>query len=147
MAETKITINELASGAVLLGYAQASANQSGIAATETDLTGLSVAVTVPPGGRNLIIQCIMGNGNASAGATEQFRFYYRDGTTLVGTGTFAPGSAFGQAINHQVFLPNVSAGSHTYKVGVKRTNGTGTFATNYDNGAEKTIPTLLVWGL
>lgn len=133
-------------GTSLLGYAQASGNQTGITTVETDLTGLSVTVNVPTGGRNLIIQCIMGNGNASGGSADQFRFYYRDGTTLVGTATFAPGSVFGQAINHEIFLPNVSAGSHTYKVGVKRTNGTGSFATNYDNGSDKTIPTLLVKG-
>jgi hypothetical protein len=147
MAETKITINELSPGFSLLGYARASSNQSGITTTETDITGLSVTVTVPTGGRNILIQCLMGNANASGGAADQFRFYYRDGTTLIETATFSPGSAFGQAINHSILVPSVSSGSHTYKVGVQRKNGTGSFATNYDNATEKTIPTLLVWGL
>ncbi len=143
-----VTAPKLASGAVLLGYGVATVNQSGIAGTETDLTGLTSTVTVPAGGRDLLMMFDVPLGNSSGGAADQIRFYFKEGATYLGSSSFAPGSAFGQQIYGLVLVENVSAGSHTYKLAVKRVNGAGTFATNYTTTSpDQSIPRFYVFGL
>lgn len=148
IADNAVVAGAIASGAVLLGYGKATANQSGITNVETDLTNLTATVTVPTGGRDLILQAIIPNGNSTGGSADQFRLYFKEGSTYLGTGAFAPANSFGQEINHCVLVENATAGSHTYKVAGKRTNGTGSFATNWSTTSpEIAVPVFLVWGL
>lgn len=148
LADNSVTSVKIPKGAILLGYSAANANQTGITTSETDLTFASVTVTVPTGGRHILLQILVPNGNSTGGTADQMRFYFKEGTTYLNTATFSPANSFGQLQNHHVLVPNVSAGSHTYKVAVKRTNGTGSYSTNYTAvSPDITIPYFLVFGL
>lgn len=143
-----VTASKIASGSVLLGYGIATVNQTGITTTETDLTGLTATVTVPTGGRDLLLMLDIPLASSSGGSADQVRFYFKESTTYLGSASFAPGSAFGQQVCGSVLLENVSAGSHTYKVAVKRVNGSGSFATNYTTTSpDQSVPRFYVFGL
>jgi hypothetical protein len=105
-----------------LGYEEVTANQGGIT-TETDLTGLSVTVTV--GASRRIKVTAAGNVFRSVadgtsvlrikeGVTTLQRLQYQP--NVINEGEFRQGSA--------ILTP--SAGSHTYKLSLERTTGTGT---------------------
>lgn len=107
-----------------LGYAEVTANQTGIT-TETDLTSLSVTVTVPSGGRRIKI-----TGYVQAHSTvtsDIYRLRIKESTTVLQDCQFGPqGSTSFNAtgVCMGVFTP--SSGSHTYKLSLARDAGTGT---------------------
>jgi hypothetical protein len=148
IANNAIVAGHIATGSILLGYGITTTSQGSIVGTETDLTSMTATVTVPTGGRDIMLQFMNGNGNATGGSADQFRFYFKEGATYLNAQTFAPANAFGQAQNYFALLENVSAGSHTYKLAAKRTNGSGTYATNATpTSPETSSAVFLVWGL
>lgn len=132
----------------LLGVNFATSTQTGITTVETDLAFALVTVLVPKNNTNLILKITVPNGNSTGGTADQQRFYFKEGSTYYGTATFSPANSFGQEQNYEHILPNVSAGLHTYKVAVKRTNGTGSYATNYATGSpDFAIPSFAVYAV
>jgi len=120
--ETAITALE---GRGLLGYAQAVADQTGIS-TITDLTNLSVAVTVPSGGRYIKItgQILVTNPNTN-GALHSLTI--REGSTTLQlsqlqlfTGTGSPTCTL-----VATYVVAATAGAHTYKLSYAASAGTG----------------------
>jgi hypothetical protein len=110
-----------------LGYAETTTTQTGIT-TETDLTALSVTVTVPAGGRRIKITGYLANLNTTVGG-DQIRLRIKESSTELNYGGVVPGNAFGLACT-ALYVGVPSAGSHTYKLSLQRVNGTGTIATN-----------------
>ena len=107
----------------VLGYKQIIANQSGITAA-TDITGLATTVNVPSGRKVRISggNVVMSNGTAGGvvvllimeSSTELNESTAYVGNTLNGFGVYAS------------TLVTPSAGTHTYKLQIQATSGTGT---------------------
>lgn len=119
-----------------LGWASATANQTGIT-TDTDLTGLTVTVTV---GSNRLIKvsamAILSRTVADGVTTLKIK---QDSTLINGDQTTHPGTSFYQA-SPFALISAPSAGSHTYKLSLERTTGTGTVAMS----ASATQPALIL---
>jgi len=95
-----------------IGYAQVTADQTGITTTETDLTGLSVAVTVPAG------RTIKVTGRAYftafAGGCNGANFEIYEGATMLQIGGATGGLSSNGVVEQVILTP--STGSHTYKL-------------------------------
>lgn len=102
-----------------LGYAQVTANQ-GTFTAETDLTGLSVTVTVPAGRRILISGHVLMSSSVADGTMRCSIF---EGAALLNMDERTAATNT-QGINPSVVL-SPSAGSHTYKLSGLRAAGTG----------------------
>lgn len=100
------------------------ADQTGIT-TITDLTGLSVAVTVASGRRVRISGMVQAYGSAN---TLWAALYIREGSTTLQTATkLLTSSAGAEVIPVEVILLP-SAGAHTYKLSLERTVGSGSLS-------------------
>ena len=123
-APTAAQVNGWAQGT--LGYAQVTANQ-GTFTTPTDLTGLSVAVTLVAGRRirvtgQVIFTSTVGNDTAE--------LQIREGATLLQEATATCGAAnSGVATVHSSIVLAPTAGGHTYKLQGTRNSGTGNIST------------------
>jgi len=109
-----------------LGYAQTTSSQTGIGATETDLTNLSVTVTVPAGRRIKVTGSVAADLDTIS-AVGQIRIK-EDGAEIQYMPLYQPAVA-GQSQTLQrsrVLTP--SAGSRTYKLTGQRTSGSGSLA-------------------
>lgn len=127
MARTKLTTAQTVSS--VLGYAEVSANQGSIT-TITDITSLTVTVTVPTltGNQRLEVECFI--HLFSTVATDFYRVHIREGSTDLNL-TEGP---FIQASGQQWAMCKwsnaaVTPGSHTYKISLERASGTGTLST------------------
>ncbi len=107
----------------LLGYANRTADQAGITA-DTNLTGLSVAVTVPA---NHVIR-VTGQLRAdSTVAGDVIRCTIRHDGAQVQAFEYRAGAAnIGDTMIGQVILVNPASGAHTYNLSLMRVIGTGT---------------------
>lgn len=123
-----------------LGYAQITANATTTNTTVTAVSGLSVTVTIPSGGRRVKITAFAGGITQSA-ASGVVEFTLWDG--VVGSGTqiglssiTAPAASF-QEPGVCIAVPSVpSAGSKTYNVGFRSaTPGTSTIVAGTTNPA------------
>lgn len=105
-----------------LGYAAATASQTSIT-TVADLTNLSVAVTVPTGGRRVRITGYV-QANSSA-AADIIQMSIQEGSTVLATSYLGVVKASYSCclISSAVITP--TAGAHTYKLTMGRTFGTG----------------------
>lgn len=116
----------------VLGYAEVTADQSGIGTTIADLTSLSVAVTVSANRRIRLT----GRGVFQKDATAQSVIgYFREGSTQLGQ-FFRDELSGSGTVGHEGsrVLNGPSSGSHTYKLSAK-TNGTNA-TLKADSGAE-----------
>lgn len=107
---------------VTLGYAEVVAQQGSIV-TETDLTSLTVTVTVAASRRLRISgYCAF----FSTVAADSGRLSIKEGATLLQLGQDSvPGATQAITLNPtRIIIP--SAGSHTYKLTMQRTSGSGT---------------------
>lgn len=106
-----------------LGYAQVTASQGSITGV-TDITGLSVPVTVVSGRRIRITVQI--NTCLSTTATDLYELNINEGATLLNTinGKCNDTANGLGATVHAIIQP--SAGSHTYKAQLGRLSGSGT---------------------
>jgi len=112
-------------GGTTLGYAQVSSSQGGIT-TLTDLTGLSVSVNVPAGGRRIKITGWLPQVYSSV-AGDRADFHIREGNTSLAVAytrtNLVSDGGFGGLTVMAVLIP--SAGNHTYKLSLARGLGTG----------------------
>ena len=112
-------------GGTTLGYAEVSTSQSGIT-TLTDLTGLSVSVNVPAGGRRIKITGWLPQVYSSV-AGDRADFHIREGNTSLAVAytrtNLVSDGGFGGLTVMAVLIP--SAGNHTYKLSLARGLGTG----------------------
>jgi hypothetical protein len=129
------------SGVVLLGYAICSGNQTGIAGTRTDLSGMSKQVTVAA---NRLIR-ITAHCHPSMGGPSPTiaQFEILEGTTQLGIDRFnldaqANGSMRTFLFDTIVVAP--SAGVHTYKVALSRDAGPETL----NHATAATMPSYMV---
>ena len=110
-------------GAVgILGYAERTANQTGISAI-TDLTGLSVTVTMAAGRRIKIT----GKGNVNqVTSTGTIRGIIREGSTSLNDWMWAnqPPGTPGDLMGMGEVILTPTAGSHTYKLSLQTSAGT-----------------------
>jgi hypothetical protein len=101
-----------------IGYVQVVASQTGIT-TETDLTGLSQAVTVNTSRRILIT--FDGAYACSSGAGNRATFRIKEGSTVLQQRSFSPDTNGTVACSFSVVLTPTAA-SHTYKVSLAATD-------------------------
>lgn len=106
-----------------LGLAEVTTGQTGIT-TEVDLTGLSVTVTVPSGGRRVKVSSFININNVSNGGSTAL-FLYKDGTQvqLSQINNATGGYTQSQAL---LFSEIPTSGSHTYKLRMSKAAGTST---------------------
>jgi hypothetical protein len=111
-----------------LGVSQVTVSQTGITAA-TDLTGLSVAVTVGTSRRIKISAMVHATGSV---ANDVWRLSIAEGATVLQYAevTIPTGGIAGDMVPFITFVP--TSGAHTYKLVVTRTSGTGNFASNAD---------------
>lgn len=134
----------LSSNAVLLGFATTTSSQGSITGSETDLTNLSVAVTVPSGGRSVKITSSLWPSTTSAG--DLIRTFIKEGSTYLGFHSMKlPDATAGLNQVFSAFVSAPSAGAHTYKLACYRQSGSGTITSNAGAySASNTQPFILV---
>jgi hypothetical protein len=124
LATNAVLANKLATDSITLGYAEATTNQSGIT-TVVDITGASVAVTIPAGGRRIIIIGYLPSWGSDT-ANARGGFAIKEGATTLreslqtmptGAGTSYPGLV--------IWSGTPSTGAHTYKLTARRESGGG----------------------
>lgn len=120
----------LKTDAINLGYAEATADQTGIT-TITDLTSLSVSVTVPAGSRYIKVH---GSVTINGSVANLAGLRIREGSTVLGVARTPTSGTGGWATRTDVWYKAVvSAGSHTYKLSLTLDAGSGSvgaFATD-----------------
>lgn len=121
-----------ARGTLSGGYAQVTANQGSITTTDTDLTGLSVTVTVNSGERIKITGRITVDSTVTDDTAE---LHIKESTTVLTASDILcrPGSIGKTGFAQVILTP--SAGSHTYKLALQRVAGTGTLTMAASSGA------------
>lgn len=108
-----------------LGYAEITANQTGILSTDTAITGLSVTVTVPAGRRLRI--STYGQGIASGAIPDRFFYKIFEDSTVIGQAqTTTDSTTLAQRLESTV-VRSPSAGTHTYAAKLAIASGAGTF--------------------
>lgn len=107
-------------GTLANGYAQVTANQTGIGTSDTDLTGLTVTVDVNSGERIKITAHAAFQKITSTGISF---FLIKEGATLLNEdlATLAAVDYWGA---HAEVILTPSAGSHTYKLAARASAGT-----------------------
>lgn len=100
-------------------------SQTGIS-SETDITNGTVTVTVPSGGRNVLLHLHATDLQTSANGQRAHLRFKEGGTTVGGVYKYLASTVGGSGsdIFCRVLAP--SAGSHTYKVTLERDSGAGT---------------------
>lgn len=110
-----------------IGYAEVTANQTGITA-ETDLTGLTVTVTVNTSRRIMVSAFVQVTRTVADGSTNLF---IKEGAAHLQEADPDAETLWPVAVS-VVLTP--SAGSHTYKLALARGTGTGTVGITADTG-------------
>ncbi|MET3349049.1 UNVERIFIED_ORG: hypothetical protein ABID57_000718 [Arthrobacter sp. UYEF1] len=123
-----VSATMLATSAITLGYAQITSNFANATTTQTQITGLTVTVTIPAGGRKTKITVYVPGTHNTVISTAQYELW--DG--VVGSGTklthfrelhAIAGNQFGM---HLTYVGTPSAGSKTYNVAMAPDTGTET---------------------
>ena len=130
---TATKMNSLPKG--WIGYAERTTGQGSIT-TITDLTGLSVAVTVAAGRRIKVTGKILAKSSV---ATDLVVGTIREGSTVLQRfANHASGALYTSSQGSILLSP--TAGSHTYKLSLERGTGTGTI----DHAADPTFPAFIL---
>lgn len=125
--QNNVTAAKLATNAIKLGKTDVTAT---VSHTTTETTVASVAVTVPAGGRDLLLVAICPQLQSTAGDRMMVKF--KESTTILNRfyhGMTNPGA--GEIFMHVVSAP--SAGAHTYSITGQRDIGSGTCTWYADN--------------
>jgi hypothetical protein len=118
-----VTAEKIAPGAITLGYSQATADQSGISAI-TDLTSLSVTVTVPSASRYIMVH---GSVNINGSTANLAELSIREGSTTLNISRQPTNGTGGWVHRVDVWYKAlVTTGSHTYKLSLALAAGSGT---------------------
>lgn len=129
---TAAQVNGWAQGTI--GYAQATSNQGSIT-TGVDLTSLSVPVTLVAGRR---IRITGSTYPSSTVTSDRVTMTINEGGTQLQEGSIVPTSSAIHIERSVVLTP--SAGSHTYKLTMARSVGSGTVTSN----ASATFPAFIL---
>lgn len=115
--DAAVTAPKLATSAIYLGYAQITSSFTAAATTEADVTGMSVTVTVPSGGRRINIIVWLSQIYCSVDANRLDFKIQEDGVEIAAAfnRTWSTGNGGnGGVIVMASKVP--TAGSHTYKL-------------------------------
>jgi len=129
IATNGVSAANLATSAITLGYAQIITNFSTASTTAVQVTGLTVTVTIPSGGRKIKITGYIPNMTASASVASYTATIW---DVIVGSGTqlasgvFTVYASYSGATINTVAIITPSAGSKTYNIGLQVSTGTGT---------------------
>lgn len=121
LAANAVQANQLATNAITLGYIQLTSNFSTTSISAVQLTGLSLSVTIPSGGRRIKLTAYIGNPyNGTSGDGYELTLW--DGT--VGTGTQLALATNENGIGDAHFIMCMAviqpaAGAKTYNVGIR----------------------------
>lgn len=127
IVQNGVAASQLATNAITLGYAQITSNFTTSSASFVQVTGLTLTVTIPAGGRRIRIIVFSPSISSTASGIGVVSIW--DGT--VGSGIqIGQGNSFASGGNAVVASAIVTpaAGSKTYNVGFETTAGTGTFS-------------------
>ncbi len=126
IADSNVTAAKLATNAITLGYAQITAGFANSSTTIVAITGLSVAVTIPAGGRKVRITAW--GGAFTAGSNTTPSLYICDGTTatVLAYNQASIGGAGFTVPAHAVAIVTPAAGAKTYLLGMSNTAGVST---------------------
>ncbi len=119
VADSAVTATKLATGAITLGYAQSTTGFNNSNTFATDITGLTIEVTVPAGGRRLKITGFVSNISNASGTANATDILIREGTTVL---SFARGNtptSSATYIGVAMYSAVVTAGAHTYRLSTK----------------------------
>jgi len=109
-----------------IGYVEKTTSQTGIS-TITDITSLSVTVTV---GTNRSILITGHFGTITTTATADVKGFIREGSTTLGTFVDDTITSTGRAGGEGSVFLQPTGGSHTYKLSMSVSAGTGDLAAN-----------------
>ena len=130
IATNGVSAANLATSAITLGYAQITSNSAPTASTSAvQITGLTVTVTIPAGGRRIKITGYTSSLSNNTAAYNILTIW--DGTVGSGTQLGQANSGAGAAASSNmscmcVVIVTPSAGSKTYNLGYSTTSGSTT---------------------
>lgn len=129
IATNGVSAANLATSAITLGYAQTTTTFSTASVAVVQVTGLTVTVTIPAGGRRIRITVFGRDANCSVLAFVTFGIW--DGPVVTGT-LLATTQCYINAVNNtqpvmMSAIVSPSAGSKTYNVGMATSAGTALF--------------------
>lgn len=143
IVQNGVGASQLATSAITLGYAQITSSFSTTSTTPTQVTGLSVTVTIPAGGRRIKITAWCVNLSSSTGAA-QVNMSIWDGAVNSGTQISLSGQNSGSVTNFMngiaMAVVTPSAGSRTYNVGLATNNASNAVFVN----ATSTYPAFIL---
>lgn len=116
---TATNFNKLPNG--MIGYASVTANQTGITSSVTDLTSLSVAVTVGSSRMIWIVGSVEATQNTSTGNAA---LYIRESSTTLNFRNVTMSASTNAGLYVVYFASAPSSGSHTYKLSMSTDAGT-----------------------
>lgn len=135
LATNAVQASQLATNAIILGYAQIVSAATVASATRSDLsTSLSVTVTVPAGGRDIEIVFFSSGASTSGAAGTGNSIAIMESTTCLGQLNVdqpVVGYKWNPCFSARVSAP--SAGSHTYKIQAATSSGTITITAGAAN--------------
>lgn len=128
MARSRLSAAQFAATAILLGYAEVASTQGSITTVETDLTGFTTTFTAD-GNRKLEVDIDIHMYSTVAG--DFYRLFLKEGATVLHQyeGRFQTASGQEHFSFKHITASAPSAGSHTYKLSLVRSSGSGTLNT------------------
>lgn len=136
----------LATNAIELGYAQITSTigPTAMSTSDVDISGLSVTVTVPLGGRDiLIVGYIPGYLQSGGFGTIYSEIKIKESTTVLG-GAFTPSQGTPQGVIALAKVTTPSSGSHTYKLAIASTSTGPTYTLTATSALANFIQVLLI---
>lgn len=133
IATNGVSAANLATNAITLGYAQITSNFTTTSTSAVQITGITISVTIPAGGRRIKITVFTGQ-LANTSTSQSCTLTLWDGTVNSGTqlslvqnitGTTTAGTGIAGATMLAVVSP--SAGAKTYNAALQVGGGTGNF--------------------
>jgi hypothetical protein len=143
IANNAIAARSLATNAILLGYAERTTDFASTSTSIVDVTGLEVAVTVPSGGRSVLLVAKLGALRSTASAGTSLSLYLREGSSTLDSvykQVFTNGDG---SMSIQTYISAPSAGSHTYKVSIQQ-GAAGTITAGAAASVKSTIMAFLM---
>lgn len=126
LQQNALQANQLAINAIKLGYAEITSSGTVASTARSALSNpLSVTVTVPAGGRDILITVFSGGVATSAAAGQTNTIAIMEGTTCLGQVVWEqPVATYREIVSFSARVSAPSAGSHTYTVQGATTSGT-----------------------
>jgi hypothetical protein len=125
IANNSIQAAQLATNAIKLGVSTITTTT---VTTEADLTGSSVTVTIPAGGRSVLVLFSV-QVSINAGSAAATLYLNAGGSDVANSQVYMPTTTTNNMVAGQ-YVETPSAGSRTYKLRGAASTGTGTFSSN-----------------